>query len=342
MKLVSYMAIGERPRHRRLGIVLENDIIADGRAGYARLLADQGDLQAEAIAALRMPCEGAAFLAGGPVAMAEARRAAAWLARLHDDHPDARGLDDEPLFCHLSDTRLFAPLQPSKVIAAGRNYGAHHKEMSNSDMPYRLPSSWLKGASAVIGPHDDIVRPKAVQKMDYETELAFVIGKRCKNVPRERAAEVIAGYVVANDVTARDIGRLERAEGNRLLGKSYDGFCPIGPCLVTADEIADAGNLDLMTRVNGDIRQDANTSDMIWKIPDILAYVSQIELLPGDIVTTGSPEGVAQGGANKGNGAKFLKPGDVLESEISGIGGLRNRIVEDPLEPSWDWQEHKS
>lgn len=334
MKLVSYTAIGERPRHRRLGILLENDVVADARAGYARMLAEGGDLQGEGIAAVRMPAEGAAFLAGGPVAMAEARKAAAWLARLHENHADARGLDDEPLFVHLTDARLFAPLQPSKVIAAGRNYRAHHKEMSNSDLPYRLPSSWLKGASAVVGPHDDIVRPKATRKLDYETELAFVIGRRCKNVPRERAAEVIAGYVVANDVTARDVGRLERAEGNRLLGKSFDGFCPIGPCLVTADEIADPQDLAITTRVNGDLRQDAHTSDMIWKIPEILAYVSQIELFPGDIVTTGSPEGVAQGGG----GGKFLKPGDILESEIEGLGCLRNRIVDDPLAPSWDWQ----
>ncbi|MGE0651339.1 MAG: fumarylacetoacetate hydrolase family protein [Alphaproteobacteria bacterium] len=332
MKLVSYIAVGDRPRHRRLGIVLDDDIIADARAGYARLLAEAGDLQAEAIAAIRLPAEAAAFLAGGPVALTEARRAAAWLAQLHDSHPEARGPDDEPLFLHLNDAYLFPPLAPSKVIAAGRNYRAHHEEMGSADMPYKLPSTWFKGPSAIVGPHDDIVRPRATRRLDYETELAFVIGTRCKNVPRERAAEVIAGYTVANDVTARDVGRMERAEGNRLLAKSFDGFCPIGPCFVTADEIGDPGNLALTTRVNGEIRQDARTSDMIWKIPDILAYVSQIELLPGDVVTTGSPEGVAQGGDGG-----FLEPGDVLESEISGIGSLRNRIVEDPLEPSWKW-----
>jgi 2-keto-4-pentenoate hydratase/2-oxohepta-3-ene-1,7-dioic acid hydratase in catechol pathway len=296
------------------------------------MLAEAGDLQAEAIAAVRLPPEGAAFLAGGPVALNEARRAADWLAKLHDNHPEARGPDDEPLFLHLNDTFLFPPLAPSKVIAAGRNYRAHHEEMGSADMPYKLPSTWFKGPSAIVGPHDDIVRPRATRRLDYETELAFVIGTRCKNVPRERAAEVIAGYTVANDITARDVGRMERAEGNRLLAKSFDGFCPLGPCFVTADEIGDPGNLALTTRVNGEIRQDARTSDMIWKIPDILAYVSQIELLPGDVVTTGSPEGVAQGGDGG-----FLEPGDVLESEISGIGCLRNRIVEDPLEPSWKW-----
>jgi 2-keto-4-pentenoate hydratase/2-oxohepta-3-ene-1,7-dioic acid hydratase in catechol pathway len=332
MKLVSYIALGDRPRHRRLGIVLDDDIIADARASYARMLAEAGDLQAEAIAAVRLPPEAAAVLAGGPVALAEARRTADWLAQLHDSHPEARGPDDEPLFLHLNDAYLFPPLAPSKVIAAGRNYRAHHEEMGSADMPYKLPSTWFKGPSAIVGPHDDIVRPRATRRLDYETELAFVIGTRCKNVPRERAAEVIAGYTVANDITARDVGRMERAEGNRLLAKSFDGFCPIGPCFVTADEVGDPGNLALTTRVNGEIRQDARTSDMIWKIPDILAYVSQIELLPGDIVTTGSPEGVAQGGDGG-----FLEPGDVLESEISGIGSLRNRIVEDPLEPSWKW-----
>jgi acylpyruvate hydrolase len=332
MKLVSYIALGDRPRHRRLGIVLDDDIVADARAGYARMLAEAGDLQAEAIATVRLPAEAAAFLAGGQIALAEARRAADWLAQLHDSHPEARGPDDEPLFLHLNDAYLFPPLAPSKVIAAGRNYRAHHEEMGSADMPYKLPSTWFKGPSAIVGPHDDIVRPRATRRLDYETELAFVIGTRCKNVPRERAAEVIAGYTVANDITARDVGRMERAEGNRLLAKSFDGFCPIGPCFVTADEVGDPGNLTLTTRVNGEIRQDARTSDMIWKIPDILAYVSQIELLPGDIVTTGSPEGVAQGGDGG-----FLEPGDVLESEISGIGSLRNRIVEDPLEPSWKW-----
>jgi 2-keto-4-pentenoate hydratase/2-oxohepta-3-ene-1,7-dioic acid hydratase in catechol pathway len=335
MKLVSYTAKGDRPRHRRLGLALADGVIADARAGYARMLWEAGDQQAEAIAAIRMPTEAAALLAGGPVALAEATRTAGWLPGLRADHPDARGLDDEPLFLHIDDAHLFAPVTPSKVIAAGRNYGAHKAEMSDTTLPYKLPSTWFKGASAVIGPHDDIVHPSATQRLDYETELAVVIGQRCKNVPREKAMDMVAGYLVANDVTARDVGRMERAEGNRLLAKSFDGFCPLGPCIVTADEIKDPNNLNLATRVNGNVRQDANTSDMIWKLTDIIAYVSQIELLPGDVITTGSPEGVAQGGG--GQPDKFLKPGDILESEIEGIGSLRNQIIEDPLPPSWDW-----
>ena len=335
MKLVSYRAEGERPKARRLGVILEGDTVADARAGYALLLDGQGDLQAEEIAALRIPTEAAALLGAGPAAMDAAAAAAAWLAELHGDEPDARGMDDEKLFLALADVHLFAPLAPSKVIAAGRNYKSHHEEMSDSPQPFALPTSWLKGASAVTGPRDDIVRPSGCQKMDYETEMAFVIGKRCKNVPADQAFDVVAGYVVANDITARDIGQKERKEGNRLFGKSFDGFCPMGPCFVTADDIDDPNNLPIRTRVNGDLRQDGNTGEMIWKIPDIVSYVSQMELLPGDVVLTGTPAGVASG---SGDNAKQLKPGDVLESEIEGIGCMTNHIVDDPLPPSWNWQ----
>jgi acylpyruvate hydrolase len=316
MKLVSYIAEGERPRARRLGLILNGDAVADARAGYARLRVEGGDPQGEDLAALRFPSDAARLLTNGQAAMDAAEEAAAWLAELLGKEPDARGPEDEPLFNHLSDVHLFAPLDPSKIIAAGRNYKAHHP-------------------SAITGPRDDIVRPAACKQMDYETEMAFVIGTRCKNVPADKAMDVVAGYVVANDISARDVGRKERLEGNRLFGKSFDGFCPLGPCFVTKDEIADPHNLSIRTRVNGDIRQDGNTSDMIWQIPDIISYVSQMELLPGDVVLTGTPEGVASG---SGDQSKQLKPGDVLESEVEGIGCMTNHIVEDPLPPSWDWK----
>ncbi|MDX1484437.1 MAG: fumarylacetoacetate hydrolase family protein [Alphaproteobacteria bacterium] len=334
MRLVSYKAEGERDKARRLGIIVEGDTVADARAGYALLLDEQGDLQAEEVAALRIPAETAALLAAGPAAMAAAAAAATWLTGRHGKAPDARGPDDEPLYLPLADVHLFAPLAPSKVIAAGRNYKSHHEEMSASPMPFALPTTWLKGASAIAGPRDDIVRPSGCEKMDYETEMAFVIGKKCKNVPADSAFDVVAGYLVANDITARDVGQRERKEGNRLFGKSFDGFCPMGPCFVTADEIDDPNDLPIRTRVNGELRQDGTTADMIWKIPDIIAYVSQMELLPGDVVMTGTPAGVASG---SGDVSKQLKPGDVLESEIEGIGCMTNRIIDDPLPPSWDW-----
>jgi acylpyruvate hydrolase len=341
MKILSYTAMGERPRARRLGILINNngtgDTIGDVRAGYARLLAESGDTQAEDVAQLRIGPESTALLTAGPAAMEAARAGAAYLEK-QAAHLDARGLNDELLFTPLADAVLFAPLNPSKVIAAGRNYRAHHAEMSDSPQPFALPTTWFKGSSAIVGPHDDIVKPAACKMMDYETEMAFVIGTRCKNVPAEHAMDMVAGYTIANDVTARDIGKVERLEGNRLLGKSFDGFCPMGPCFVTADEITDPNNLNIRTRVNGDIRQDANTEEMIWKIPQIISYISQIELLPGDVVLTGSPAGVASG--KDGGENKLLKPGDVLESEVIGIGTMRNHIIEDPLPPSWQWKHN--
>ena len=139
MKLVSYRAEGERPRARRLGVIVEGDTVADARAGYGRLLLERGDLQGEEVAHLRVPTDAAGLLGNGPAAMDAAREAAAWLVDLHGKEPDARGPEDEPLFLPLADIHLFAPLQPSKVIAAGRNYKAHHAEMSDSPQPFALP-----------------------------------------------------------------------------------------------------------------------------------------------------------------------------------------------------------
>ncbi len=337
MRLVSYIQKGELVRQRRLGVLIDSKTIGDARAGGAALLFDEdGDLQAEDIAALRIPSECASLLAGGPCAMALLRRIDGWLRSAAKKNRDARGLAGERLFIDIDEAHLFAPLAPSKIIAAGRNYGAHLKEMSGTQRPHVLPSTWLKGPHAATGPTDDIVRPMATNNLDYETELAFVIARTCKNVAEANAFDHIAGYTVTSDITARDVGKLERAEGNRLLAKSFDGFCPIGPVFVTQDEIPDPYALTIRTRVNGETRQEALASDMIWKIPQILAYVSQIALYPGDVVMTGSPEGVAMGDGGLA-GAKFLQPGDVLESEVDGIGTMRNQIISDPLEPSWNW-----
>ncbi len=334
MRILRYDISGEPRTARRLGVMLDGGIIGDLRAGYGRHLADGGDPHGRQIAALRIPATLAALLSSGPKAMDAARAGHGWLEAHASPEPAARGLDGEPLFAPRKDCTIHSPIHPSKVIAVGRNYRAHTAEMGSKN-PMKVPSAWIKANSAVWGPYRDIVKPAACHDMDYETEMAFVIGEKCKNVPEDKAYDVIAGYIVTNDVTARDINRIERAEGNRLLGKNFDGFCPTGPWLTTADEIADPMKLRLITRVNGHVRQDANTSDMIWSIPQMVAYVSQMTLEPGDIVLTGSPEGVASGkGDNTGS---FLTPGDVLESEIEGIGTLRNTIVEDTLAPSWDW-----
>lgn len=338
MKIARFHHKQESPDRARLGVVLANGMIGDLSAGYAHFLGRKGgDLQATAIADIRIPSELARLLAGGAAARAALSDAAGHLAELGGSAADARGLDDRPLFVALADCRLAPPLVPGKMIAVGRNYGAHLTEMG-SKQPFRIPSAWIKATSCMTGPFDDIVRPRATEKMDYETELCLVIAERCKNVPETRAYDVVFGYVIVNDVSARDVARLERAEGNQLLNKMFDGFAPTGPWVVTRDEIRDPMALKLRTRVNGEIRQDGSTSGMVWSIPKLIAFLSQMTLEAGDVITTGTPGGVAAGRAPE-LPSWFLKPGDVVESEIEGIGTMRNRIVAPPADEavSWTW-----
>lgn len=337
MKLLRYNASGESATLARLGTLLPGDLVGDMRAGYAHYLAKEaGDGQAREVAALRMPPHIAQFLAIGAPGWEAARRCHAHLAALAGSNPAATGLDGEALFMPLASARLHAAVRPSKVIAVGRNYAEHLKE-AGVKIEMKVPSAWIKANNAIIGPTRDIEKPEFVHELDYETELCVVIGKRCKNVPESEAWDVIAGYTVMNDVSARDVVKIERKEGNQLLGKMFDGFAPLGPWLVTRDEIPDAQNLKLITRVNGEIRQNGNTRDMIWPIPKLIAYLSQMTLEPGDVISTGTPEGVAMA-RKPGLPPWYLKPGDVLESEVEGVGVLRNKIVASTTtQGSWKW-----
>jgi acylpyruvate hydrolase len=230
-----------------------------------------------------------------------------------------------------------APLRPGKLITVARNYHEHvaeHGLVHSGD----VPSASIKASSSLSGPYDDIVRPAVEKQLDYETELAVVIGTRCKNVPTRDAYKVIAGYTVLSDIVARQVLKIERAAGNQFLGKMFDGFGPLGPWLVTKDEIPDPMNLRISTKVNGEARQQGNTSAMIWKIPQLIAYFSQATLEPGDIISTGTPAGVAAG-RKPHETPWYLNPGDVIESEVEGIGRLRNRIVSDTAGAGdWSWK----
>jgi acylpyruvate hydrolase len=188
------------------------------------------------------------------------------------------------------------------------------------------PVAFLKLPGTVIGPDDDIPYPPETQKLDYEVELAVIIGKSCVNVTKEQALDYVAGYAAFNDISARDVIRKENEVGIHLMGKSFPGFAPMGPYLVTADEISDPQNLKLWLRVNGELRQDSNLSYMIFKIRDMIAYWSQMGLNPGDVLTTGTPRGVAAG-RKEGQIPWWLKPGDVVEAEVEQVGRLCNRIV---------------
>jgi 2-keto-4-pentenoate hydratase/2-oxohepta-3-ene-1,7-dioic acid hydratase in catechol pathway len=308
--------------------------VANLARAYARLLESLGDSHAAEAAALRFGGDVAQMLGGG----APAHDA----LMLTADYLSGGGADDEldgrPLATNLDKVHLLAPIRPPKMIAVGRNYSAHLAEMRGAaPVDMQVPSAWIKANSCICGPNDDIIKPHMTTMLDYETELSVVIGTRCKNVPEDRAYDVIAGYTIVNDISARDIARIERKEQNQLLGKMFDTFAPMGPCFVTKDEIADPMDLALRTRVNGESRQDGRTSGMIWTIPQQIAYLSQMTLDAGDVILTGTPSGVASGHKVEGENW-FLQDGDVLESELEGIGTMRNTIRDAAeRETSWTW-----
>ena len=223
----------------------------------------------------------------------------------------------------LGDVKILAPISnPSKVVAIGLNYMDHVRE-SNAKVP-QLPVMFAKYTSSIVDPGDTIRwDPTITQKVDFEAELAFVVGKTASHVKEEDAFDYIFGYMNCHDVSARDL-QLEKGD-QWIMGKSLDTFCPIGPYLVTKDEIADPHNLSIKCIVNGQALQDSNTRELIFKIPYLIAYLTKrITLLPGDVVTTGTPDGV--GFARKP--PILLKGGDVVTVEVEGLGQLTNPCVE--------------
>lgn len=222
----------------------------------------------------------------------------------------------------LDQVRVLAPLRPGKIMAVGRNYGEHVAEAGAHASP--RPSGFIKLVNCIIGQGDTIQRPPWTETLDYENELAIVIGQDCLDVPESRVYDYVFGYTIMNDVSAREVQREEAASGNIIMGKNFPTSAPMGPYVVTKDEIPDPHNLQLVTRVNGEVRQNANTKDMIHKIASQIAWYSHAGLQAGDIISTGTPSGVAMG--YKGPGSWWLKAGDVLESEIERIGVLRNPV----------------
>jgi len=222
-----------------------------------------------------------------------------------------------------AEVKLLAPIpDPPKIICLGLNYRDHAAE-SGSPIP-REPIIFSKYPTAIIGPEEPIVLPAVSQEVDFEAELVIVVGKRGKNIPAAGAMDYVAGYTVGHDVSARD-WQLKKDGKQWMIGKTFDTFAPIGPHLVTADEAPDPHTLPIRLRLNGKTMQDSNTSQMIFKVGEVLAYLSQVfTLQPGDLIFTGTPPGV--GFARKP--PVFLKPGDVVEVEIEGLGVLRNPVVQ--------------
>lgn len=219
-----------------------------------------------------------------------------------------------------SSFQLRAPVRPGKIVAIGLNYRDHIRE-AGVEVPER-PLVFAKFPSSVIGPGAPIVIDRSLaQRVDWEVELAVVVGQRMRDVREAAALSYVFGYTVANDVSARDV---QFADGQWVRGKSFDSFCPLGPVVVTADEIPDPQTLALSTRVNGETVQDSSTSEMIFGVAELLAYCSRsFTLDPGDVVLTGTPWGCGEFMEPR----RSLRPGDIVEVEAEGIGVLRNPVV---------------
>ncbi|MGZ5009227.1 MAG: fumarylacetoacetate hydrolase family protein [Methylobacter sp.] len=223
----------------------------------------------------------------------------------------------------LDQVKLHAPVpRPGKYLAVSLNYNDHIQE-TGLDKP-EYPSFFTKQSTCVIGPGEAIQRPKVSDKLDYEGELAFVIGKRCRHVPVDKAHQVIAGFTIANDVSVRD---WQFRSPTFTLGKSFDTHGPLGPWIVTSDEISDPHNLDLKTWVDDELRQNSNTRHMIFNCYEMIAYLSQaMTLEPGDVIATGTPAGVGVKMKPRG----YMRPGQTARIEIEGIGTLVNPVIEEP------------
>ena len=234
-----------------------------------------------------------------------------WIEKIADIEDPGRKIE----------ARIGCPVHaPSKIICLGKNYAEHAKEggFENPDKPL----IFCKTSNALNGPFDPIILPKSSGKIDWEVELAIIIGKEGKRISKERALDYIAGYTVMNDVSGREA---QFSDSQWFRGKSFDGFAPLGPVIVTADEIGDVNNLRITAKVDGKIMQDGNTKDMIFDVFTIIEDISEdITLIPGDIISTGTPAGV---GIFR-DPPVVLRPGNVVECYVENIGSIVNKVVE--------------
>ena len=295
----------EHGNGRRLGVLAEgrSDTIVD----LAELAAASGSHPP--------PADLLALIDAGPAGMASVRQL---LTKLK---PSAAA----PITRQVAEVKLLAPLDPPRgnVIAIGRNYAKHAAETAAKGEKPKPPTVFSKAITSITGPHDDIpIDPGVSEEIDWEVELGVVIGKASFNITREDALEHVFGYTVVNDVTARDIQ--SDWGGQYFKGKSLDSSCPSGPWVVTPDEVEDPQALNLRLKVNGMLKQDGTTSEMIHPVDSIISWVSVgMTLLPGMMIATGTPDGV--GFARKP--PEFIHVGDMVEAEVEGIGMLRNKFV---------------
>jgi 2-keto-4-pentenoate hydratase/2-oxohepta-3-ene-1,7-dioic acid hydratase in catechol pathway len=323
MKLVTFHS---QARENRIGALTPDGRIVDLNAAYALYLRNVEQEGAfYALADARVPACMRSLFANGDRGLDAARQALDYAMK---EGPELRGASGEPIFFRREAVHVKAPIVPKKFFHTAGNFREHHEEAQRSGFSHPvLP--WIvffQNVDAIIGPDEEIVYPEHLtEELDYELELAVVLTKSGKHFSAECAGEYIGGYVIFNDVTARDIQRTEMKSGVFSFCKGIDTFCPLGPHIVTADEIPNPNNLAMELRVNGKVRQQSHSSKMSVTVPEIIAHYSPMGYSAGDVLSTGTVSGVA---AFSGDPKSlYLKPGDVMECEIEKIGVLRNRVV---------------
>ncbi len=322
MRLVTFLDSSAR---QRIGAYAPDGRLVDLNAAYKLLLReDKNQASDDRTPDLRVPSDMRLLFEGGDRSLDAARAAVEYVTT---QRPDA-GVDEEPIFWNRQDIRIKAPIIPKKFFHTAGNFREHHHEAEKAGFSHPvLP--WIvffQNVDAIIGPDEPVIfPPHLTQELDYELELAVVLKQSGKHFGAEEAETYIGGYVIFNDITARDIQRQEMKSGVFSFCKAIDSFCPLGPHIVTADEIKDPHNLAMELRVNGEVRQRSHSSKMSVTIPEILAHYSPMGYSAGDVVSTGTVSGVAAFSPDpKG---WFLKPGDVMECEIEQIGVLRNPVI---------------
>jgi 2-keto-4-pentenoate hydratase/2-oxohepta-3-ene-1,7-dioic acid hydratase in catechol pathway len=323
MRLVTFQS-GSKPA--RIGAVAPDGRIVDLNAAYVLYLKDvKGEKDFARAASARVPTDMRALFEGGDESLEAARTALQYALERGNQASNPSG---EAIFYPASAVKLRAPIIPKKFFHTAGNFREHHEEAQKAGFSHPvLP--WIiffQNVDAIVGPDEPVIYPEHLtEELDYELELAVVVKKAGKHFSTDQAADYIGGYTIFNDVTARDIQRREMKSGVFSFCKGIDTFCPLGPWIVTADEIPDPQNLAMELRVNGEVRQRSHSKKMSVTIPEILAHYSPMGYSAGDVVSTGTVSGVA---AFSGDPKKwYLKPGDVMECEIERIGVLHNPVI---------------
>lgn len=308
MKLINFSIGG----HTRAGAIVDENKIVDLNYAYQAKLKNEGKYRFEAIAHAYVPSVTDELFQGGKESINLAKEAVEFAL-------NNEGGFDKKLVYTKSEVKVEAPIQrPGKIICVGHNYREHILEMGR-EIPTH-PVIFAKFANTILGPEDDIPNYPISEQLDYEAEFAFVVGKQARNVLEENALDYVAGYTIANDITYRDI---QRRTLQWLQGKTVDGTAPMGPWLVTSDELKDPAGLDVVLKVNGEVRQKTNTANLVFTVQKLVAFLSNLMTLePGDVVLTGTPGGVGVAM----NPPSFLRNGDVVRIEIEKIGVLENTI----------------